>query len=188
MTKITSRLDLPNAMCIQQLFNHDADFYGTLDAAVFGVDTDVSNRLAHATYFKPHGTSTARHPKSSFIPRDKWLKLSMGKRQEILAKRRMELGRPSNGHLQHRIPKCTANACDVHYVVNLDDFIEYVTNTQMTATSHEHGEASAYSPDYISMTSILQTCHHDPNFVSQNDVSTNNLALFFGGVCLLSLW
>jgi hypothetical protein len=83
-------------------FEHDDDFYDTQDSAVIGVDTNVSDLLAHVTDFKPHDASTTRSHKSYFIPLVEWLKLPTEKREEILAKRRIELGRPSNGNWQHR--------------------------------------------------------------------------------------
>jgi hypothetical protein len=62
------------------IFETDDDFYDAQDDAVFGVDTDVSDLLAHVTDFKPHGASTRRPHKSYFIPRDEWLKLSTEER------------------------------------------------------------------------------------------------------------
>jgi hypothetical protein len=85
-------------------FESDYDFYDAQDGAVFGVDTDVLDLLAYVTDFKPHGASTTRPHKSSFIPRNEWLKLSTEKREEILTKRRMELGCPSTDTSQHRLP------------------------------------------------------------------------------------
>jgi uncharacterized Zn-binding protein involved in type VI secretion len=61
----------------------------------------------------------------------------------------VELGRPSTSNLQHRLPTRTANTHDVHNVVNLDDLIEYSTNTHMTETSHDHGETSMFPPDTL---------------------------------------
>jgi hypothetical protein len=60
----------------------------------------------------------------------------------------MELGRPTNGSLQYRLPTHTANAHDVHNAV-LDDLIEYSTNIHMTENSHERGEAPIFTPDAL---------------------------------------
>jgi hypothetical protein len=76
------------------------------------------------TDLKPPGNSTAQNHKSPFIL-DEWLKRSMEKREEILTKRRMELGRPSNDSSQHRLPTRTVHAHDAHK----DDLIEYSTNS-----------------------------------------------------------
>ena len=56
---------------------HDNDFIDAQDGVVFGVDTDVSDLLAHVTDLKPRGNSVTQNNKSSFIPRDEWLKLSL---------------------------------------------------------------------------------------------------------------
>jgi hypothetical protein len=69
--------------------------------------------------------------------------------RKVWTKRRMELGRPFNVNSQHHLPKRIANAHELHNVANLDDLIEYYTNTHMTETSQEHGKASIFPPDAL---------------------------------------
>jgi hypothetical protein len=127
---------------------HGKDFYDAHDGAVFDIDTDVSELLSNVTDFKPHGASTARYHKSSFILRDEWLKLSTEKREVILANRSLELCRTSSSNGQHCLPTRTANAHEFHNVVNIDDIIECSKNKHMSANSHEH-EASMYPTDSL---------------------------------------
>jgi hypothetical protein len=51
--------------------------------------------------------------------------------------------------LQHRLPTRTANAHDVQNVVNLDEIIEYSTNTYRNKNCDERREASMYTPDAL---------------------------------------
>jgi hypothetical protein len=110
----------------------DNNFYDANDLAVFGVDTNASNLLAHVPDFTSPGNTTARHHNSSCIPHDEWLQLFTEKREEFLAKRHMELGHPSNGNWQHRLPASSVNAHDFRNVVNLNELIEFSTKTHMT--------------------------------------------------------
>jgi hypothetical protein len=125
---------------------HDDNFFDAQDAYTYGVDTDVTDILAHATDMRFKGSASSnRNDKSPFVPREDWLKLTPEKREDILAKRRAERSSQAGGSLRPNIPARRVNIHDTQEVVNLDDIIEYTANTHVSMESSGDGE-ELYAP------------------------------------------
>jgi hypothetical protein len=129
-------------------FTQDDDFYHARDGYTYGVDTDVTNILAHTTTMqfevKPSGS---RNDKWIFIPREEWLKLSPEKREEIIDTRHNERNAHLVGNQRLNSPVQGAKVRDTQEEVNVDDIIEYTEKAHLATATGGNGEESSYSPD-----------------------------------------
>jgi hypothetical protein len=83
-THATSRSGQQNVYAAS--VKHDDNFFNAQDGYTYGVDTDVTDILAHATNMDFKGSASSnRNDKSPFIPREDWLKLMPETPKYILA-------------------------------------------------------------------------------------------------------
>ena len=127
------------------------EFYDATSDELFNVDTEVSDILVHSSNTQGQFSSaTNTGNKGSFIPKADWLKLSPAKREEILAKRRKERGLQGPPDRLKTPQNRKVNFHDTQDVVNLDDIIEYITNSHVLSedTPASEGELDT-APDSL---------------------------------------
>jgi hypothetical protein len=93
---------------------------------VFNVDTDIDHITAFATGTRRFGSKPASgHPKSKFLPREEWNKMTQEEKDKFIAKRRQEW-MSSHGITSKTLQSLRqANVHEVEDVINIDDIVDY---------------------------------------------------------------
>lgn len=144
----TPRSGHPNVYAAN--FTQDDDFYYAHDGYTYGVDTDVTDILAHTTTIQFKGKPSGNgNYKSLFIPRKQLLKLSPENRKEIISTRRNERNVRFIENPRPNLPEPRVNVHNTQEIVNVKDFIEYKANAYLDTDPSGNGEESSYSPDEI---------------------------------------
>jgi hypothetical protein len=93
---------------------------------VFNVDTDIDHTTAFATGTRRFGNKPASgHPKSKFLPRDEWNKMTQTEKDKFIAKRRQERISSSGSTSKPLQSLGQANVHEVEDVISFDDIVDY---------------------------------------------------------------
>jgi hypothetical protein len=107
-----------------------------LENTVFKVDTDVGDLMVHYTNANHNSNTQANgigKPKSNFIPREEWIKLSQDQKDQLVGKRRQEMMKDK--------PLATSSKINQHKaeeLLNLDDLIEYAAIHHSVTEQESH--------------------------------------------------
>jgi hypothetical protein len=116
---------------------------------VFKVDTDISDIMVHASNTNRFGSQQGTGNKSTFLPREEWNKLTQEKKDELIAKRRQERMKNSNGNYKPFQPSRQVNLHEIEDMVNLDDIVDYTVNNHTIASSDEQDPKDVTTNDDV---------------------------------------